>query len=414
MSRLDRLIYGATTAVSRPAVVHRYLAGVEGAHHVPASGPMVLVPNHSSFADHFVLDALLAVLRDDPSFYFLTKAEAFVNPVRRRWTTAVGGIPVDRDQPGRELLAAVERVFSSGSTLVVYPEGTRGPGWPLLPFKDGAFRFAVRSGVPVVPVGMWGVQDVLPKGANRPVRGATARVVFGPPLEIDPALPRPKKVAALGEAARTALESLVDQARNPTPERDRLAAQELAEQAEAVIETMLSRTDTLPAEQRMRQARLLLDLADVAEAGNVDALAMRARLAGLKMLEVSLPRRLTMMSKLRQDTQRVLDADPDHLMGNYLMGRWHLAAPKQFGGRREVGLSHMRHVARIGAHDTRYPMAYAEALLKTGDRAGAAEQFRAVMDAPAPDARTQDRRRRAADHYAALTADGVPTSTSVG
>ncbi|MFF8024964.1 1-acyl-sn-glycerol-3-phosphate acyltransferase [Streptomyces sp. NPDC007896] len=404
---------GATTAVTRPAVVHRYLAGVEGGHHVPTNGPFVLVCNHSSFADHFVIDALLDLLRDDPSFYFLTKAEAFVHPLRGRWTTSVGGIPVDRDQPGRELLASVDRVFSGGSTLVVYPEGTRGPGWPLLPFKDGAFRFAVRADVPVIPVGMWGVQHVLPKGANRP-RRATARVVFGPPLAVDPTLPRPQRVAALGKAAREALESLVESARNPTPERDRQAAQELADLAEATVETMLSRTDTQPAARRMRQARLLLDLADLTGPGNIDARATRARLTGLRMMDAALPRRLAMMPKLRREAQRVVDAEPDHLMANYLLGRWHLSAPRPLGGKREQGLWHLRHVARIGAHDTRYPMAYAEALMKTGNDADAAEQLRGILDAPAPDARTADRKRRAADHYTRLAADGGgPTSTHV-
>jgi 1-acyl-sn-glycerol-3-phosphate acyltransferase len=414
VSRINRLMSGATTAASRPAVVHRYLAGVEGGRHVPTSGPFVLVSNHSSFADHFVIDALLDLLRDDPSFFFLTKAEAFVHPLRGRWTTAVGGIPVDRDQPGRELLASVDRVFSGGSTLVVYPEGTRGPGWPLLPFKDGAFRFAVRADVPVIPVGMWGVQHVLPKGANLPRRGAAARVVFGPPLEVDPALPRPRRIAALAEAAQEALEAQVEAARNPTPARDRLAAQELADLAEATVETMLSRTDTQPAARRMRQARLLLDLADMTSPGNIDALAMRARLTGLRLMDAPLPRRLVMMPKLRREAQRVVDSDPDHLMANYLLGRWHVSAPRPLGGRRELGLQHLRHVARIGAHDTRYPMAYAEALMKTGDDAGAAEQLRGILDAPAPDERTADRRRRAAAHYSRLTAHGGPASTHMG
>jgi len=413
VSRTDRLITGVTHAVSRPAVVHRYLAGVEGVHHIPADGPFVLVPNHSSFADHFVQDALMNLLRDRPKSYFLTKAEAFVHPVRRRWTTVMGGIPVDRDQPGRDLLASVGRVFTEGSILVVYPEGTRGPGWPLLPFKDGAFRFAVRSGVPVIPVGMWGVQHVLPKGAYWP-RRTEIRVVFGAPLDVDSALPRPQRVAALSVAAREALVSLVDAARNPTPQRDRQAAQELADRAGAAVETMLSRTDTEPAAHRMEQAASLVTLAKRMDPGNVDALAVEARLTGLRMMDASLPRRLRLLPRLRREAQRVIDANPDHLMGNYLMGRWYLEAPRRLGGRPEEGLRHLQHAARIGAPDTRYPMAYAEGLIKTGDSAGAVDQLRGIVAAPAPDTRTEDRKSRAAALLSRLTADHSTDSTPVG
>jgi hypothetical protein len=59
-------------------------------------------------------------------------------------------------------------------------------------------------------------------------------------------------------------------------------------------------------------------------------------------------------------------------------------------------------------------MAYAEGLMKTGREADAAEQLRGVLDAPAPDARTADRRRRAAEHYTRLAADGGPTATPGG
>ncbi|AVH55805.1 lysophospholipid acyltransferase family protein [Streptomyces sp. HG99] len=399
---------GASTAVTRPAVVHRYLAGVEGVRHVPASGPFVLVPNHNSFADHLVLDALLTVFRDAPTFY-LTKAESFTHPLRSRWTEGMGGIPVDRDRPGRELLASVDRVFGSGSALVVYPEGTRGPGWPLLPFKDGAFRFADRGGVPVIPVGMWGNQDILPKGAVVP-RRAKARVVFGPPLAVDPALPRPRRIAAIAEAAREAVVRLTEAARNPTPDRDREAAQQLAERAEAALETMLSRADQLPAAHRKKQARILLGLARRADPDNLDALVTRARLAGLRAMDAPAPLRPALLRSVRRPAEQALTIDPDHVMARYVLGRWHLMTPRPLGGRTEEGVVHLREAARLGAADTRFPMAYAEALMAGGRDDEAAHVLRGVLDSPAPDLRTADRRRRAAAHYSALAVADGPTS----
>ncbi|MDF2266811.1 lysophospholipid acyltransferase family protein [Streptomyces coacervatus] len=403
---------GASNAVTRPAVVHRYLAGVEGVRHVPRTGPFVLVPNHSSFADHLVLDALLTVLRDTPSFY-LTKAESFTHPLRSRWTEGMGGIPVDRDRPGRELLASVDRVFGSGSALVVYPEGTRGPGWPLLPFKDGAFRFADRAGVPVIPVGMWGTADILPKGAVVP-RPARARVVFGAPLAADPALPRPRRIAAVTEQARDAVTELTEAARRPTRDRDREAAQQLADRAEDVLETMLSRTDRLPAAQRRKQARILLGLARLSDPGNLDSLVTRARLAGLRALEAPAPVRPALLGSVRRPAEQALAEDPNHVMARYVLGRWHLMTPRLLGGRHEEGVHHLREAARLGAADTRFPMAYAEALMAGGHDDEAACVLRGVLDSPAPDIRTADRRRRAAAHYATLAVLDGPNSPTGG
>ncbi|MEV5665266.1 lysophospholipid acyltransferase family protein [Streptomyces flaveolus] len=418
MSRSSRWMAGASTALTRPAVTHRFLAGVEGVRHLPADTPFVLVANHSSFADHLVLDAVLDALRDTPTSY-LTKAEAFVHPVRRRWTQGMGGIPVDRDRPGKELLAAIDGVFADRGALVVYPEGTRGPGWPLLPFKDGAFRFAVRAGVPVIPVALWGAQHVLPKGAWRP-RQARVRVVFGPALPDDTARPRPQRVAALVEGARQALEHLVDTARTtPDPRRARQAAAELVQRAETVVETMLSHTDQLPTARRMQQARLLLDLARVTDPGGVtglgtslgaDARVLEARLTGLRALNAPAPLRPAVLRGVRHTAQEVLRTHPDHLMARYLLGRWHLLMPRALGGRRRQALEHLRHAARLGAHDTRYPMAYAEALIAVGRDDEAAPHLRHILAAPAPDARTADRRRRAEAHYQQLAGVGGPSN----
>lgn len=376
---------------------------------MPTDGPFVLVANHNSFADHLVLYAVLDALRDTRSI-FLTKAEAFVHPLRGKWTEAMGGVPVDRDQPGRELLATVDRIFSAGSALVIYPEGTRGPGWPLLPFKDGAFRFAIRAGVPVIPVAMWGNQHILPKGANLP-RRATTRVVFGAPLAFDASLPRSRRVAAATLQARDVLTTLIDAARNPTAARDRKAAQDLAERSEAVLETMLSRTDTLPAARRMQQADVLLKMSRLSDPGNADARVARARHTGLRALEAPAPLRPALLRSVRRRTEEVLRHHPDHLMGHYLMGRWHLEIPKLLGGRREQGLDHLREAARIGGDDTRYRMAYAEALIATNRTTEAAPLLRSILDAPAPDVRTADRRRRAEAHYTVLATSGGRSST---
>lgn len=403
MSRLPGLMARASNAVTRPVVRNRHLAGVEGVRHLPATGPLIMIANHRSFADHLLLDTVLDSLRDVRTRY-LTKAEAFSHPVRSRWTEGMGGIPVDRDRPGRELLATVDQVFAGGSALVIYPEGTRHSGPGLLPFKDGAFRFAVRGGLPVIPVGLWGAEDILPKGASLP-RRATARIVFGPMIQPDPALTRPQRVAALTEQARDTLTALVRRAQQPTADGDRKAAAELAERADLTLETMLSRTDGLPVQRRYQQAKTLLRLAQDLDPDQLDARVTRARLTGLRALSAPAPLRPVLMRSVRHHAQEALRQDPHHLMAHYLLGRWYTMTPRALGGDPPRGLHHLREAARLGRPDTRYPMAYAEALLATGDSERAGAALREVLAAPAPDPRTEHRRLRAIAHYTALGHD---------
>ncbi|MEU3494856.1 lysophospholipid acyltransferase family protein [Kitasatospora cineracea] len=200
MTLLERWTHDLTMAVSRP-MVRRRLAGVEGLEHLPLDGAFVLVSNHVSFAHHFVYEALLFAVRGEQAA-FLTKAESFTG-LRGAWFDSVGAVPVDRSRPAREVFDTTDRVLGAGRVLVVCPEGTRNPRPPMLDFKDGAFRFADRAGVPVLPAALWGAQDVLPVGSRVP-RSGRIRVAFGPPLRPDPALPRAARIRDLTERGRAA------------------------------------------------------------------------------------------------------------------------------------------------------------------------------------------------------------------
>jgi 1-acyl-sn-glycerol-3-phosphate acyltransferase len=129
--------------------VSRHLSGVEGLEHVPAHGAFILAPNHTSYYDHFLLTVVLASLRGTPTWY-LTKSEAFAKTTSRLWHESWYSIPVDRQGPSTDTLRAIRSALSAGAALCVYPEGTRGPGGPLLPFKDGPFRFGIMGDVPVI------------------------------------------------------------------------------------------------------------------------------------------------------------------------------------------------------------------------------------------------------------------------
>jgi len=398
---------GVTTAVTRPAVVRRRLAGIEGLEHLPKQGPFVLISNHTSFADHFFYEALLFAVRGEHGM-FLTKAESFTGP-RAVWFESMGAVPVDRSRPARELLDITDGILGSGRVLVVYPEGTRNPDpSAMLAFKDGGFRFAERAGVPVIPAAIWGAQDILPIGSRLP-HAHQAAVVFGPPLTADPALSRAAKIRDLTARGEQAVFDLLARAQALGPDDRTGAAQHLAAQADAVLELSLAGTDTVAPTTRHRQAALLLSGARTMDPACLDAEVTAARLAGLRALEGGWPLRLPRLLSVRTRAARALRRDPDHLMARYLLGRWHLLAPAVLGGRTAEAVRHLAHAEQLADHDTRYAMAHAEALQTAGRFGEAISALERVIAAPAADLRTRRRRERATTLRADLLA-GTPTA----
>lgn len=184
---------------------------MEGIGHIPAEGPFIVIANHLSFFDHYLLEAALFGARGE-HVYFPAKAANFKHPVKRLLRLSVGCIPLDSDKPDRHALTAMKEVLDDGDVLCMYPEGTRHTGGGLAPFNDGAFYFAVRTGVPVVPAMLHGSDRILGKGEAVP-RRATARMVFGAPLTAAPDGPRSARIADLRGRARARMERLGERVR---------------------------------------------------------------------------------------------------------------------------------------------------------------------------------------------------------
>lgn len=390
MSLIDQWCLNGTTAVSRPLVVRR-LTRVEGLANLPQHGPFVLVSNHLSFADHFVYDTLLFAVRGEQGA-FLTKAESFVG-VRGRWFRAVGAIPVDRDAPAKSSLIAADRVLSAGRVLIVYPEGTRNPRPPILDFKDGGFRFAVRTGVPVVPAALWGTQDVLPVGGRMP-RSGQIRVAIGAPLRPDPGLPRPARIRDLTARSQAAVADLYERARDGSGSSAG-AAEEVTRLAEQVTDGSLA-ADRPTVKRLRRQAALLIDIALAIDPACLPAQVAATRLLGLRALDGSLPTNIVRLFRIRAGAQRALRRDPGHGMANYLLGRWHLATPSILGGRRSLAVHHLAAAVAADRGDHRFAIAYAEALVADGRAEQAVALLDLVATGTAGTPREQARRERAA------------------
>ena len=157
---------------------------IEGAHRVPAFGPVLLASNHVSYLDPLVL-AYLADRRHR-RVRFLAKRELFGKVGVGFVLKHAHQIPVARNtaEAAGSLDAAIA-ALRSGECVCVFPEGTISLDLEPMAGKTGTARLAAASGVPVTPVGLWGAQRVMFKGHKPRWRPGVAEVVVvGDPVHI--------------------------------------------------------------------------------------------------------------------------------------------------------------------------------------------------------------------------------------
>jgi putative phosphoserine phosphatase / 1-acylglycerol-3-phosphate O-acyltransferase len=164
---------------------------IAGIDNIPRRGPALLASNHRSYFDVVAL-ALIAAKMGRP-VRFLGKRELFDAPVVGQLARALGGISVDRGSGSGQPLRDAQRALEAGELVVILPQGTipRGEAFfdPVLRGKTGTARLAAMTGVPVIPIGLWGTEKVWPRSARVPTMTTlthppTIRVRVGAPVRL--------------------------------------------------------------------------------------------------------------------------------------------------------------------------------------------------------------------------------------
>lgn len=160
--------------------------------HIPEHGPAVLVTNHRSYFDFLALG--LTVLRRGRPIRFLAKREVYDAPVIGPLTRTMGVIPVDRGSGSDQPLLEAARALDAGELVSIQPQGTipRGREFfdPVLKGRTGAARLAAMTGVPVIPIGLWGTEAVWPRSSRLPnvtnvLHPPTVRTRVGRPVRLE-------------------------------------------------------------------------------------------------------------------------------------------------------------------------------------------------------------------------------------
>jgi 1-acyl-sn-glycerol-3-phosphate acyltransferase len=159
---------------------------IEGVQMIPPHGPLLLATNHASYLDPFAVAYL--VDKRHRRARFLAKAELFDKPGLGWFLHGARQIPVVRNSTSAagSLEAAVDEL-ARGECVVVFPEGTISVDLEPAPARTGIARLAAETGVPVTPVGLWGLHRILFKGRKPAWKwGIAESIVVGSPLRIDP------------------------------------------------------------------------------------------------------------------------------------------------------------------------------------------------------------------------------------
>lgn len=155
---------------------------VKGLANLPATGPLVITPNHVSYVDPFVLGAALpfAVMRRT-RFAGLSEV-AFSNAFFRFICRLAQAVPIDPRRATSSSLAFAALILEQGENLVWFPEGERSISGKLLEFRPGIGILLDRRRVPVVPVAIHGAYQVWPRHRRWP-RWHRLSIEFGPVLQ---------------------------------------------------------------------------------------------------------------------------------------------------------------------------------------------------------------------------------------
>lgn len=149
-----------------------------GREHIPKDQPFLLVCNHVSNIDPFIV----GICRPR-RFSFLAKEELFKGAFANWLFRGMGAFPIKRGRSDFGALRQALKRLKSGTPLILFPEGTRGTGSVKKKANPGVGFLAVKSGLPVVPAFIEGSDGALPNGAKW-FRFHPVKVTFGPPVNI--------------------------------------------------------------------------------------------------------------------------------------------------------------------------------------------------------------------------------------
>jgi len=137
---------------------------IKGIENLPENGGFIIASNHVSYLDPAVLVASL-----NRKIYFITKKEVFKNAFLSFILNKLNAFSVDRDNVDMLAFKKAMNILREEKVLGIFPEGTRSSNGELQELKLGAIKIAMKTGVPILPVGISGTHKIYPRGIKFPI-----------------------------------------------------------------------------------------------------------------------------------------------------------------------------------------------------------------------------------------------------
>jgi 1-acyl-sn-glycerol-3-phosphate acyltransferase len=186
------MLYWVMKGVLTPLLRGLYRVRVQGGARLPRRGAVILAANHRSFLDSLFLPIVIG-----RRVTFVAKAEYFDSKKTSWFFRGVGQIPIRREggSASEAALAAATEVLEDGGVFAIYPEGTRTRDGFTHRGHTGVARLALRTGAPIVPVGLVGTDECQPVQRKLPKLFRRVEMRFGIPIAPDRYVEDPEGLA---------------------------------------------------------------------------------------------------------------------------------------------------------------------------------------------------------------------------
>lgn len=170
--RFAGAIWARTNAIFTPIFVN-----ISGKENIQKNTSYIIIPNHQSYYDIFLIYGWLGI-----DIKWVMKKELRKIPGLGIASEKIGHIFLDRsnNKEALESLNQAKQKLVNGSSIVIFPEGTRSATGEIQPFKRGAFKLAFDLGLPILPVTLIGTKDILPTNSLNLLPGKVSMVIHEP------------------------------------------------------------------------------------------------------------------------------------------------------------------------------------------------------------------------------------------
>ena len=194
----------------------------KGAHNIPASGPVIIVPNHLTYAD----PVLVSIPVRRPVHYMAWNV-LFGIPGLAWLIRRLRAFPVDIESADPKATRECVRLLQAGEAVMIFPEGGRSLDGRLQRFKPGAFRLACSFGVPVLPVTIVGGHEAWPPGRTVP-RPSRVTITYHPLITPPTAHDVKRAARLLGREVRAVVASALPDGQRPDSGESEVVPAELS------------------------------------------------------------------------------------------------------------------------------------------------------------------------------------------